>query len=130
MPPQLEPGAGSPHRCPGSFREQGLNVPVVHVQRYLLVVQPRQNVAGGIDVRVQHNPVKTVKPVPATMALQQARAGMAAAWSYRRLGYRPALFNSSCSARNRWWRSRNSAMKSVHAGSRDICRYRSRIVVR
>ena len=44
--------------------------------------------------------------------------------------YRPAWFNSSCSARKRWWRSRNSAMKSVHAGSRDICRYRSRIVVR
>ena len=45
-------------------------------------------------------------------------------------GYRPAWFNSSCSARKRWWRSRNSAMKSIHAGSRAICRYRSRIVVR
>ena len=45
-------------------------------------------------------------------------------------GYRPALPNSSCSARKRRWRSRNSAMKSVHAASRDICRYRSRIVVR
>ena len=59
-----------------SFREQGAHVPVGHVQRYLLVVQPRQNVAGGIGVRVQYNPVKTVKPVPATTALQQARAGV------------------------------------------------------
>ena len=36
--------------------------------------------------------------------------------------YRPALLNSSCSAGNRRWCSRNSAMKSVHAGSCDIWR--------
>ena len=71
MPPQPESRAGRPHGCPGSFREQGAHLPVGHVQRYLLIVQPRRNVAGGIDVRVQHNPVGTVEPIPATRALQQ-----------------------------------------------------------
>ena len=44
--------------------------------------------------------------------------------------YSPALLNSSVSAGNRGWRSRNSAMKSVHTGSCDSCRYRSRTLVR
>lgn len=58
---QLESRAGSSHRCPGSFREQGFDLPVGHVQRNLLAVQPCQDITGGIDIRIQHNLVKTVK---------------------------------------------------------------------
>ena len=44
--------------------------------------------------------------------------------------YSPASLNSSLSAGNRRWRSRNPAMKLVHSDSRDSCRYRSRTLVR
>lgn len=54
---------------PGPFPKQGAHGPVGHVQRNSVVVQPRRNIAGGIGVRVQPNPVHAVTPVPVTCAL-------------------------------------------------------------
>ena len=53
----LEPGwKASPRRGPGSFREQGAHMPYGDVQRFPVVVQPRQIVTGGTDIHIRHNP--------------------------------------------------------------------------
>ena len=61
----LESGWSRPHRCPASLPEQSFDLWEGRVQRDLVVVHARQDVAGGVGVRVQHDSVQAVKPIPA-----------------------------------------------------------------
>ena len=76
LPDGLESGWSRPHRCPGSIPEQALDLPKGRVQRELLVVHARQDVAGGVGVRVQHDSVSAVKPIPTPSPLQESGAGV------------------------------------------------------
>ena len=58
------------------IRQQAFDLSEERVRRNPVVVQALQDGAGSVGIRIQHDSIHTIKPIPATRALQESGAGV------------------------------------------------------